>query len=433
MRHRGGLAFTTWPGPRNKGAFCAVPLCAGRGKARFGMSLTHTLVVLTAAAIVLPAILVVVRAWKNGAWSSTQGPAFEPWNIWSEHDSWRSLINAAVLAANAHNTQPWRFMVADDTVSIAADAERHIGSFDPFRREMHQSLGCAIENLMIAARAHGLAPELTLFQGKLSLEKLPGGPAASVSFQPGEQQDIKLNGAIPLRHTNRGAYDPGHGVPEAVLEEMRSAVPPEARSRLYLFAGKDMAPLAQLIIAATQAIVGDAEMSEDNARWFRFHQREVEDQREGLTLDTNVPSPVARFFARAFPPSTALADHIWLRDTERVHLATVPLLGIIAVADPYQRRDALSAGRIWQRLHLIPTAHGLDAQPLNQPCEMVDRERQLEKPPRTAEALARIVGDPAAQATFVFRAGYGQRPPAIAPRRPIGDVLYTAAAELQAS
>jgi hypothetical protein len=92
-----------------------------------------------------------------------------------EHESSRSLINAAVLAANAHNTQPWRFMVADHTISIAADAERHIGSFDPFRREMHQSLGCAIENLMIAARAHGFAHELTLFQASCHWRKFPTG------------------------------------------------------------------------------------------------------------------------------------------------------------------------------------------------------------------------------------------------------------------
>jgi hypothetical protein len=395
------------------------------------MSLSHTLIVLIAAAIVLPLILVVVRAWNNGAWSSMQGPAFEPWNIGREHESWRSLINAAVLAANAHNTQPWRFMVADDTVSIAAETERHIGSFDPFRREMHQSLGCAIENLVVAARAHGFAPQLTLFQGKLSLTKIPDGPAASVRVQPGEQQDVELNRVIPLRHTNRGAYDPGRSVPEAVLEEIRGAVPPEARARLYLFSGKDMAPLAKLIIAATEAIVGDAEMCRDNARWFRFHQRDVDDQRDGLTLDTNVPSPAARFFAKAFPPSPAFADRVWLRDTEQVHLATASLLGVIGVPDAYDRRDALWAGRTWQRLHLILTTHGLDAHPLNQPCEMVDRERQLEKPPRTAEALERIVGDATLQATFVFRAGYGRRPPAMSPRRPIGDVLYATATELQ--
>jgi hypothetical protein len=36
----------------------------------------------------------------------------------------------------------------------------------------------------------------------------------------------------------------------------------------------------------------------------------------------------------------------------------------------------LAAGRVWQKLHLSATTRGLAMQPLNQPIEMIDRERQ---------------------------------------------------------
>jgi len=87
---------------------------------------------------------------------------------------------------------------------------------------------------------------------------------------------------------------------------------------------------------------------------------------------------------------------------------------------------ALQAGRLWQRLHLLLTARGLAAQPLNQPVERVDREREVNEPPRTAQALAIITGDPAWLPTFVFRAGYAEHPAAMSPRRPLETVMRQA-------
>jgi nitroreductase len=84
------------------------------------------------------------------------GEAFGPWRSAIGRDGRRDLVHAAVLAANAHNSQPWRFDLSDCGISVHADLERNLGGFDPFRREMHQSLGCAIETLVQAANARGL-------------------------------------------------------------------------------------------------------------------------------------------------------------------------------------------------------------------------------------------------------------------------------------
>jgi hypothetical protein len=73
-------------------------------------------------------------------------------------------------------------------------------------------------------------------------------------------------------------------------------------------------------------------------------------------------------------------------------------------------------------LHLWATARGLQAQPLNQPCEMVDRERRLGGAIPAAEALLELTGG-GMQPTFVFRMGYAERPARLAPRRPLEAVL----------
>ena len=62
-----------------------------------------------------------------------------------------ALARATILASNAHNAQPWLFNVSDSRIELYADAGRNLGAADPYLREMHLSLGCALENLIIAA------------------------------------------------------------------------------------------------------------------------------------------------------------------------------------------------------------------------------------------------------------------------------------------
>src|ERR1700679_3171432 len=63
------------------------------------------------------------------------GAAYEPWRSWRADgiQSPTSIVHAAVLAANAHDTQPWRFQIGSDRIDVYADSDRHLGAMDPFR------------------------------------------------------------------------------------------------------------------------------------------------------------------------------------------------------------------------------------------------------------------------------------------------------------
>jgi nitroreductase len=62
-----------------------------------------------------------------------------------------ALVRAALLASNPHNTQPWLFKLTPAKVELYAHTARNLGSFDPYLREMHIGLGCALENMLLAA------------------------------------------------------------------------------------------------------------------------------------------------------------------------------------------------------------------------------------------------------------------------------------------
>src|SRR3989442_980992 len=88
------------------------------------------------------------RAWDRGVFMTGKGPAYAPWDEWlgTPGEGPSRPLHAGILAANPHDTQPWRFALSQSGITVIADRARNLGSFDPFRREMHLGLGAAIEN-----------------------------------------------------------------------------------------------------------------------------------------------------------------------------------------------------------------------------------------------------------------------------------------------
>ena len=78
-----------------------------------------------------------------------------------------ALVRAAILAASPHNTQPWLFKVTNSSIELYIDTRRNVGALDPYLREEHIGIGCALENLMLAAAANGYQATVTFLPGKL--------------------------------------------------------------------------------------------------------------------------------------------------------------------------------------------------------------------------------------------------------------------------
>ncbi|HEY0283121.1 MAG TPA: hypothetical protein VGC27_10915 [Rhizomicrobium sp.] len=367
------------------------------------------------------------RAWDRGAFSSGKGDAYAPWQEWRGHagEGVRRPLHAAILAANAHNSQPWLFAPSENAITVYADRRRNLGAFDPFRREMHLSLGCAVENLVIAAGALGFSAQIVPEQGELTLSPSPDPvPAAHIVFSPGRYRFRALHDFVPLRHTNRGPYDPQRPISAEALHRLID-FGTGAETRVVCFSdAKARAELAALIVEATQRIIRDEDMSEDSARWFRTGHREILAHRDGVTTDTAGLSPAMAVAAKLLPDQDARsADKYWLAATRDVQAPSAAAFGMVLVMNRLDMAGAIAAGRAWQRMHLVATANGYAAQPLNQPVEMADHDRALGNPDSFGRALREISGVQDWEAAFVFRLGYPERPALPSPRRPLNEVI----------
>jgi hypothetical protein len=317
------------------------------------------------------------------------------------------------------------FRIDKDTIEVLADLSRNLGTMDAFVREMHLGLGCAIENLMVAAGPNGYEAEAIAVDGSFAdlTERRSPVVAATIRLKRrARSEPDSLYHAIANRHTNRYAYERSKPVPASWLEFLRQSGV-EQGARVFLFAeGASRREFDAAVVEATQAIIGDRVMIADSDRWFRSSPEEIEAHRDGPSLDAAGLSWFALTYSRLFSVSPKTSHKAWLSNTRDVQLASAPLTGIIAVRDRYDRKTTLAAGQVWQRLHLSATANGLAMQPLNQPIEMIDRERQSGQGTRWATRIARLTGDEW-QATFSFRTGFASREAPPSPRRRLKDVV----------
>ncbi len=372
---------------------------------------------------------VIWRAKQRGVFGSPPNEAFAPWDLWNDptlKGTPMALVAAGIVASSPHNTQPWALHVADDRIELLADTRRNLGAFDPYLREMHIGLGCAIEQMMLAAGPNGYAVTVAPEAGSLLALQDHTGIAKVATLQltklSAPTEADALYDAIPKRHTNRFPYDRAAGLPSSARTLIED-VSDEENVKLFLFdEGDARRRFDEAVVAATEEIVADAEMVEASQRWFRETTSEIVAHRDGLTYDAAGLSTFMTAAAKLVPVSAQTAHEAWLAQTRDRQLPTAPLTGFVAVRDRYDRAQALAAGRVWARMQLVAATLGFAMQPINQPIETVDREKQLGKEARSEARLVALTNAPGWLPTFAFRAGMPTVAAPESPRRSLKDV-----------
>lgn len=141
----------------------------------------------------------------------------------------RHAVARAVLAPSVHNTQPWRFVIRDDTLELFADRARRLRVLDPGGRQLVISCGAALFNARVALAADGYdtvvarrpepdRPDL--------LARLTVATAAGTDAPAGVPALAALDEFIPLRQSNRRRFA-DEEVPPSVIDALVDAAAAE--------------------------------------------------------------------------------------------------------------------------------------------------------------------------------------------------------------
>jgi len=320
------------------------------------------------------------------------------------------LIRYAILAPSSHNSQPWKFNVSEDRILVYADERRGLSIADPDRREMYISLGCALENLAIAAEHFGYSSNITYFSG-------PEDLVAEVELQstdiPESDANSILFSAIRSRQTNRNPYQ-ARSISDADLEALYSAAGHKSLTNASLpaaavFLSNDSATIEGfrgLVVQADGIHYADADYKAELGHWLG----------QGGLGPTGLQAKAAQLalvFLDMGPDETA-------KDAELIN--STPYIGFVCTerrgenANPsYATRiSAVIAGRAFERFWLAATALGLSLQPMSQPLEVEE----------TKEKLSWLLpSGNMSEVQQTFRLGYAASEGRHTPRRPLEEVL----------
>jgi nitroreductase len=302
----------------------------------------------------------------------------------------RFLLRFAIMAPSAKNAQPWTFAVRDNKVFLLADIGRSHPVSDPDRRELYIGVGCALENLLVAAEHFGFQHSVTYFPHRWDSEL-----AAIISFEQGgtvaaSRAATSLD-AIRLRQNDTGLF---HSTQvSAELQRRLTACCEEADLRVdlngdYLFhqwidvltVQSDLADLAnpafrmELDYWVSQGVFG----AERNS----VVETSILQRQRAITLG-------------------------------HLKVESAPLLGLIRGAGD-SHLIHVRTGQLFERIWLTATALGISINPMS----------QTMRRPELRSAVTELMPAPGWIPQHLFRVGYSSRRlKPHSPRRPLEDVM----------
>jgi hypothetical protein len=291
------------------------------------------------------------------------------------------LLQYAVMAPSTRNTQPWRFSIGQNTIGIFADLTRWQPVSDRDRRELYISLGCALENLLVAAEQFAFRYEVQYFP-----ERSKDDLVATVTLYPGgapspDRTGVSLN-SIMARRTQHGPYR-DEPIPEVVRQRLLhcSCAP---GLRLDLTDDSSIrARVVELNLHADEMEYADPKFRKELGYWVGqgvFGASRLLSRLSGFLLArVNLGQTVGKYNAAL--------------------LSSAPLIGLISAQND-DRISQVRTGQALERMWLHATRAGIALQPMSQ---------ALEIPSLRAE-LARIIPEAGWIPQQVFRIGYPMRP-----------------------
>jgi hypothetical protein len=318
-----------------------------------------------------------------------RSPAFAAWALepvsLAEFRSWnreptqllsraqaQHLLEYSLLAPSTHNSVPqaYHFDVQAQRLELWLRRERVLPASDPDGREALISLGCAVENLNIAAGQYGIACR---WQGASDLDWSGVSPRADsppvrvgwLDLAPGglpndEAQQRATLGNLLARRTLRAEFDGAERLPEDLKSQLEDAASLESAVQIAVFeATRDKFAWGKLDEAATKHKLEERAFQRELGQWllpnedqssvrgmrgteFGLDDRTTRELSSQLLGDTPMPVDQLAFLARG----------------GRQGLCSAAAVCVLSARNDAPD-TAVQIGRVFQRCALLASAAGL--------------------------------------------------------------------------
>ena len=273
---------------------------------------------------------------------------------------YKFLVEYAIKAPSGHNTQPWKFEKTEKGIVIHPDFKRALPVVDVENYELYISLGCALENLLIAAKQKGY---------KFNVQ-YPDNSVSSILIELTKDEtgkvipDILFN-EISKRQVTKRKYN-NKPLSDDVLKQLGTCFNFEGISLLILDSKKNFEKIIPLIIEANNLQFNNRDFLNELVHWIRFSKSEAEKKKDGIWSATMGMPGLGRLFGSFVMKNFVTANSEGKR---LIDLLEHSQGLVIFISDTYNAQAWVKTGQAFQLFGLTATHLGVSHAHLNMPCE----------------------------------------------------------------
>lgn len=299
------------------------------------------------------------------------------------------MVEQAIKAPSGHNTQPWLFKINNASIEIHPNLNKSLSVVDFDNRELFVSLGCATENLCIAASEKGYSPIVSI--EKNGVIKIELTKSNAVTPDPLFRQ-------IEVRQTNRSVYN-GNIIPDDTIRNLQSLT---VGSTITMYCHKtgtaDFDTIATYIYRGNTIQMQDEAFKKELKEWMRYNKKHQNETNDGLSYAVFGAPNLPKFIVKPIMSNVINEKSQNKSDRKRIKSSSH---FILFTTQNNTIEEWINLGRKLEHFLLKSTEMGIIHAYMNQPNEIRELAAQM------AESLN--INDE--YPTILLRIGYGERMP----------------------
>lgn len=310
-------------------------------------------------------------------------------NIFAQNTDYLFMIEHVVKAPSGHNTQPWLFKIFKSEIDIYPDFTKSLPAVDPNNRELFVSLGCATENLCIAASHKGYGTNVTITENGVIKIRL-------------SQENLNITSSlfpqIPIRQTNRSVYN-GKIVPDdsiAILKGIDTG--PCIGVHFFKNGTPEYEIISKMVYTGNSIQMNNREFKSELQQWMRYNKKHQDTTKDGLSYAVFGAPNIPRFIAK--PIISGVINEKSQNKNDRKKIESSSHF-ILLTTSNNTIEQWINLGRVLERILLRTTEMGISHAYLNQPNEVSDLSLEM----------AQKLGISNEYPTILIRIGYGKKMP----------------------
>lgn len=301
------------------------------------------------------------------------------------------LLRYAVLAPSTHNIQPWLYRVRNNTCELLFNPELKLKYADQKGRDLYISLGCTLENLILAARYYGLKENIAYEANDNDDNRVATILFEEMNEGPDERYQNLLETML-ARVNTRGPFIDKKVSPELIskLEDLSDTDYSSLGIQINFIEDKEkIKKMAELTAKGMKLAHGNKAFRREMSHWIVNNYTRRKEGMIGYSM--NMPGPISFFISsviKYFNMGSIMGK------LNLMSVSSAPLLCLVT-APKNEAETWIKIGRLAERTILELNDKGLSTSIYLASIEMGDLYQEVRKIVNSAD-------DP----QFAFVAGY---------------------------